>query len=202
MKFLPESKSRKFIYLLTLAVWVALYGVDAVNQCTNNVPVLWLFVITLVFISVILAWSISISAEIQPKGIKNIFLLSSRTVVELLYLLMVYIIILVLLVILTPHYTCYTERAINSEIFVVISPIKKEITEIISKTNVLSNDYSSIVTPSNERLDFFKVTSEGSILAHAKDPELTVYLLPSIADGKVKWECKAFPKKVSPIQCR
>ncbi len=202
MKFVPLKKNRKHIYILFVAIWLVLYALGFIFQCESVYPALEILIASTAIMLVILAWAISSYESITPKGIKNLSILGAKTILEFFLLLLIFLVALIPLVLLTPHYTCYNDRAHNAEVIAYITPVKLQITDIIEANGTLNNDYSSVSLYFTEKIDFIKVTSEGIILVHAKEPDFTVYLTPSTNNGTVSWSCKAFPPKKAPAMCR
>ena len=185
-----------------IAFWAVHFALAAIFQCDKSYPAEQILFISTPVIFIVLAWAISAYESLSPSSFKNIAILTYKTSFEFILILIIGIFLLLPVAMLIPHYNCYTERAYNAEVLMQLMPTKLEVTELIKRNGTTENDYSGVIKPSTKRIDFISVTAEGIILAHAKEPDFTVYLTPTTSDGKVLWSCKAFPPKKSPVMCR
>ena len=194
-------KSKKVLYLAVSLFWAGL--LLSAHPCSlNAIPAfeIWLVSITSLFFS--LAWHSSYKRDIKPNKVKSIVRLLALGLLETFKLIIVFIALSLPLIILMPSYSCYTDRALNSESMSVLNDAKLTIAKKILNKKQHLNDYSNILPPHHGRLVYFSVTGEGKILAHYSEPGFSVYLTPKLINGKVEWSCKAFPPKVSPSVCR
>lgn len=197
---MPFTKRNLRIYVGFYAVWLAIFLIA--NPCGDSATLGALWLVSFTALLFILAWSYSIRSTLGPTSAKNISVLFLRAIYEALSMALAFMILCVPLLVFMPTYQCYTDRAYNSEILVVVSSAKTEVTDLIKASGGIENDYSHVMAPKHERVDHFQITPNGMILVHAKDPSFTIYLTPNIKGNDLVWVCKSYPPKASPSLCR
>jgi Tfp pilus assembly major pilin PilA len=197
---MPLSRKNIKIYAIFYLLWLAIFLLS--EPCNENRLLQEIDVVSITALLFILSWSYSIHNDVPPNSLKNVVLLFFRSSYEALASMFLFLILCLPVIIFMPAYQCYTERAYNAEVLGLSSDAKVKITQLITSSKSLVNDYSKIDKPVHERIKYFYVTAEGMILVHAENPDYTLYLTPNYDNGEVVWTCKSFPIKNSPSICK
>jgi hypothetical protein len=107
--------------------------------------------------------------------------------------------------ILIPQYACYTDRARFSEVLLLSSQLKNEITERIQRNKTLEHAGLGLKVQPHGRLIGGLVSDNGVIFLVSEDPAAVVSLTPQLKNattGELQWTCLGYPTRTMPAQCR
>lgn len=104
--------------------------------------------------------------------------------------------------ILTPHYTCYTDRAKMSEVILYASITRETVSGRAERAKSLENSGLGLTIEPNKRVTAGAVSKDGTIFVSSEDPPGFVVLRPRMENGSVKWYCGGVPVKYMPGSCR
>jgi hypothetical protein len=147
------------------------------------------------------------------RGVKNKFSLflqvTRRALIALLGVAGSSAAILFILVLISPHYSCYGDKAKVMEIILMLSNQREEITQRIQTAKTVANSGAGITIKKQGRIVDAVVTESGMMVAISQDPPSVVMFTPEFikaadttANGEVKWTCVGYPQKAMPMSCR
>ena len=117
--------------------------------------------------------------------------------------------ILFILVLISPHYSCYGDKAKVMEIILMLSNQREEITERIQAAKTVENSGAGIAINKQGCIVDAMVTESGMMVAISQDPPAVVTFTPeyikpvkTAENGEVKWTCVGYPQKAMPMSCR
>lgn len=117
--------------------------------------------------------------------------------------------ILFILVLISPHYSCYGDKAKVMEIILILSNQREEITQRIQTAKTVENSGAGIAINKQGRIVDAVVTESGTMIAISQDPPAVVMFTPEFikpanttTNGEVKWTCLGYPRKAMPMSCR
>ncbi len=117
--------------------------------------------------------------------------------------------ILFILVLISPHYSCYGDKAKVTEIILMLSNQREEISQRIQAAKTVEKSGTGIAINKQGRMVDAMVTKSGMMVAISQDPPAVVTLTPEFIEpvktgenGEVKWTCVGYPQKAMPMSCR
>jgi hypothetical protein len=104
--------------------------------------------------------------------------------------------------IVLPAFGCYTNRAHASEVLWELSDAKRAVSQRVQLLGSVEDAGDGVSASASGRLAAVFVGRDGTLIGASERPPIVFVLVPALEDGKVEWQCSAFPKADAPAQCR
>lgn len=188
------------IYLGFYLLWILLFFL--VPACQEHSPLQALWLMSVVALGFVLAWSTSLRLKLAPDSMIHRIRLARMAVVETIIALAIFTLFALPAYLLLPSLQCPSQRSLNAEILALAMPVRNQVTETMLTKPQLPLEPTTFQRPEHDRVDRFEVMSDGRILVHATQPDFTLLLTPEQTHDNIRWDCTGYPARVAPAACQ